>query len=372
VSIFDLPDIQLVDTDPDAIKNNIITVYEAISERKLYPGDPVRLFLLAVANEIIQLRVLINDTAKQNLLRYARGDMLDHIGAMVETTRLQASPALTTIRFTMSAPLGDTIIIPAGTRVSPGGEVFFATSAVAEVPPGTLYVDVSAECLTPGTTGNGFLPGQISNLVDPIPFVASAVNTTESAGGSETESDDAFRERIYTSPERFSVAGPRGAYEYWARSANSGIIDVKVNSPAPVEVEVYVLMQGGELPTSDVLEQVADVVNDERIRPLTDKVTVKAPNVSSYDVELTYYIATQNAASAATIQEAVNQAVTDYVLWQKSKIGRDINPSELVRRIMQAGARRVAITSPSYTAISNTDIAVAGNIEVIYGGLEDD
>jgi phage-related baseplate assembly protein len=372
MSLNDLPDIQLVDTDPETIRNNIITTYEAISGRKLYPGDPVRLFLSAIAGLIVQQRVLINDAAKQNLLRYARGKMLDHLGARVETPRLPASAARTTIRFTLSTPRIEAVAIPAGTRVSPGGNIFFATTDVAEIAPGEVSVDVAAECTESGTAGNGFLPGQINLLVDSIPFVASVVNTTESSGGADREDDDAYRERIYTAPERFSVAGPRGAYEYWARTANAGIGDVHVHSPAPSEVEIRVLMADGELPSSDVLQQVADVLRDDRVRPLTDRVTVLAPGVQTYAVDLTYWIDTANAPSATTIQTAVDQAVAEYVLWQKSRIGRNVNPSELIRRVMQAGARRVAVTSPTYTVIDDTDIAVAENVNVVYGGLESD
>jgi len=67
----------------------------------------------------------------------------------------------------------------------------------------------------------------------------------------------------------------------------------------------------------------------------------------------------------------VNNAVSEYVVWQKSKIGRSINPSELVRKVMQAGAKRVEVTSPVYTDLNDTQVAVEGSISVTYGGLED-
>ncbi|WP_020616158.1 baseplate assembly protein [Paenibacillus daejeonensis] len=371
-NLFNLPEIQFVGTDPEEIRNQIITVYEAVSGRRLFPGDPVRLFLMAMANVIIQQRVLINDSAKQNLLRYARGPMLDHLGALVETERLPEGAARTTMQFDLSAPLLQTAIIPQGTRTSPGGELYFATMEPVEIPPGILSIQVTSICLEAGEIGNGYVPGQINILVDPLPYVASVANVTESAGGTDVEADDPYRERIYTSPERFSVAGPRGAYEYWARTASTGIADVLVYSPAPVEVEIRVLMSGGELPTPDILSAVDEVVNDQRIRPLTDKVTVLAPDEITYEINLTYWIAEGNATSSVAIQAAVNQAITDYVLWQKSRIGRDINPSELSRRVMNAGALRVEIASPVFTAVDETDVAIAGGITVTYGGLQDD
>lgn len=368
----DLPDIQFVDTDVNKTVQKMITTYEAISGRKLYPADPVRLFLLSIAQIIVQQRVALNQSAKQNLLRYAVGDYLDHLGALVETERLGASPAMTTVRFYLSVPLAETVLIPAGTRVSPGNELFFATATVGEIKPGALHVDLAVSCLTPGAAGNGFIPGQVNTLVDPLPWIDRVENITESSGGTDREDDDRYRERIYTSPERFSVAGPTGAYEYWARTANKDISDVLVWSPAPVEVEIRVLMQGGELPTSEVLEAVGNTLSSDRVRPLTDKVTVLAPDVVSYDIDMTYWIDSRNAADAVNIQAKVQQAVETYISWQKARIGRDIIPSELIRLVMNAGARRVAVTSPAHTVVSKTQVAVAGKSTVTYGGLEDD
>ena len=68
----------------------------------------------------------------------------------------------------------------------------------------------------------------------------------------------------------------------------------------------------------------------------------------------------------------VAAAVDDYILWQKSKIGRDINPSELTRRMVNAGAKRVAITHPAFAAAGQYEVAVCGTRSVTYGGLEDD
>ncbi|MCY7485821.1 baseplate J/gp47 family protein [Paenibacillus alvei] len=372
MALNDLPDIQFVEVDVSKTVQNMIITYEAITNRKLYPADPVRLFLLSIAQIIVQQRAVINQTAKQNLLRYAQDDYLDHLGAMVETERLAAAPAMTTVRFHLSVPLSEAVLIPSGTRVSPGNETFFATTTVGEIRPGTLYIDLSCSCLTPGQGGNGYIPGQLNTLVDPLPWVERVENITESSGGTDREGDDRYRERIYTSPERFSVAGPTGAYQYWARSANKDILDVLVWSPAPVEVEIRVLMRDGELPSSDILQAVHSACNSDRVRPLTDKVTVLAPDVVNYDIDLTYWIDSRNATDAANIQNRVQLAVETYIQWQKARIGRDVNPSELIRLIMNAGARRVSVTSPAYTVVEKTQVAIAGIPKVKYGGIEDD
>ncbi|WP_233147075.1 baseplate J/gp47 family protein [Paenibacillus selenitireducens] len=306
-------------------------------------------------------------------LKYAFGNFLDHIGARSETNRLAASPAQTTVKFTLSAPRPSAITIPVGTRITgSGSQLFFITKGVAEILPGSLTVDVPCECVQAGTVGNGFLPGQLDTLVDLIPFVATVQNITSSAGGAERESDDSYRERIRTAPEGFSTAGPEGAYQHWAKTASPAIVDVGVSSPSDAVVQVVPLLAGGAPPSQDILDAVAGALNDRRIRPLTDKVVVKAPTMKSFSIEFTYWISRERAAEATAIQAAVIQAVNDYMLWQKSKLGRDINPSELIRRVMVAGASRVNVVKPIFTEVNTSEIATASAPNVTYGGMADD
>lgn len=58
------------------------------------------------------------------------------------------------------------------------------------------------------------------------------------------------------------------------------------------------------------------------------------------------------------------------VEWQKEKLGRDINPSQLMKNIIEAGAKRAEITEPVFTKVENTEVAVADQISVAMGGIE--
>jgi phage-related baseplate assembly protein len=370
MSLFSLPDIKFVETSPDTIRDAIIAGYEAIANKKLYPGDPVRLFLLSVTNIIVQQRVLINATAKQNLLRYTSGDFLDHLGARVETPRIIAQAAKVIIRFTLSAPQAVVVNIGAGTKISPDGILNFSALQAAVIQPGDLFADVLCQCLVTGEAGNGFTPGQINILVDPIAYVSNISNTTTSSGGAEIEDDDHYRQRIYEAPESFSVAGPEGAYVFWAKSVDLRIIDVKVYSPSDGVVKIVPLMDGGLLPDGTVLAAVLAACNDKRIRPLTDHVQTAAPVQVAYTISGTYWIAEEDAANATNIQEAVNVAIVEYKLWQKSKLGRDINPSELTKRILNAGAKRTTITTPIFTTVSATQVASDNAGTMTYGGID--
>lgn len=374
VEFIDLPDIQYVPDDAAAILQNIITTYEGLTDQTLQPADPRRLFLSSLAAIIVQQRVLINQTARINLLRYATGSLLDHMGAPV-AVRLEASAALVTQRFTLSIPLTSAFPIPVGTRIGPqggDGSIYFETTEYMEIPAGVTSGTVTAQCSIAGTAGNGFLIGQINTLLDPLPFVQATANTTESSGGAAAESDNDFRERIRKSPESYSTAGSKGAYEYWAKTATAAIMDVYAFSPAADHVTIVPLLAGGEIPGSDVLQAVADTLEDRGVRPLTDLVTVTAPTPVTYNTQLTYYISRSRGAEVLTIQAAVTAAVSAYQLWQRSKLGRHINPSELIARVMAAGALRVAVTSPVYSAIQVTEVAKPDSTIVTYGGLTDD
>ncbi len=375
-----LPDIDFVTTDVETLLASMIAEYEQAyyqqtgESKTLQPGDPVRIWIYSQALRILQAYQLIDYSAKQNLLKYSAGDYLDNLGARYGSkgTRLPAAKAVATIRYTLSTVQAETVTIPAGNRSSPGDNIFFTTLVVAQITAGQTYVDVAAESMEAGAAGNGYTAGQINILVDPIPYVASVANTDTSQGGSDVEEDAEYRERLFLLPESFSVAGPSGAYKYFCTQYSSAIQDVKVTSPNPGEVQVFFILTGGELPDSTLIAEVLSYLSDKTRRPLTDQVTVQAPTTVSYDINLTYYIRQADSAYVTTIQAAVNAAVTDFVAWQKSKIGRDINPSELISRIIQAGAKRVAITSPVYTDILDTQLAVADTVTVTYGGLENE
>lgn len=365
-----LPDVVFVDASAEKVEQEIIKGYEAAAGRTLAKGDPVRLFLLTVANEIALLKNAINYTGKQNLLRYAEGGNLDHLGALVGVNRTPATAATTTMQVTLSTALGINVLVPEGTRFTAGDNVFFALDDPLIITAGNTTGTGRATCQEVGIVGNDYTPGTINTLVDPVPYVTEVENITISEGGAAVEEDEKFREDIQAAPETFTTAGPDAAYEYRAKRAATAITDVAVWSPLPGVVEVRPLMQGGELPGDEILEIVSEALNDRTVRPLTDKVNVLKPTVINYNISLTYYINKDDKNQAAEITAAVYAAVDDYIVWQKSKLGRDIIPDELTRRIMEAGAKRVVISSPVFTEVELTQVALAEIIAINLGGLE--
>lgn len=151
------------------------------------------------------------------------------------------------------------------------------------------------------------------------------------------------------------------------------IRDVKVTSPSDGVVDIRFLMDDGSIPDAAVIAAVQEHVQQRGKRPLTDHVQVKAPDIEQYEVDVKYYINSSERASASAIQRQVEDAIKDYILWQETKIGRDINPDELVARIKNAGAKRAVVTAPVFRAIGeNAKAQISGEPNIVYGGLEVD
>ena len=367
-----LSDITFAEKDPDTLTQEIIALYESASGRSLARADPVRLFLDAIILAIVQQRTIIDHAAKMNLLTYAEGQYLDHIGALLGVYRLDAAHAVCTVRFTLGHYYSYNVVIPEGTRLAVSN-LTFATTSQLVIPAGTLYGDCEAQCTTAGTIGNGFVAGQVNKLVDVLAFDIKAANLTETNGGTDIESDEAFRERIQIAPESFSVAGPKKAYEYFARSANPDIIGVAVAGPPdtqPGHVNIYPLMTGGALPSDEVLSEVLEACNAQDIRPDTDYVHVLKPVQVNYDLDVTFWVDESQSSGAGLIRDNCIAAIDGWVTWQRSALGRDVNPSELVHRVVAAGAKRCEVSSPSFTVLKDWEVAVCGNKQVVYGGLE--
>jgi len=364
--------IKFVITDPLYYEAELIKAYERLTGRVLQPADPERLIINLIAYAMTITAINIDESARQNLLAYAEKDKLDALAEFYGISRLPAQPAMTTLRFSLSQPQNFPVIIPQGTRATADNKVIFATATQAVIPEGESFVDVKGVATEPGQIGNGYQIGQINSLVDPVPYVAAVTNISISMYGADMESDERFRERLRLSLERFSTAGPKFAYVFHTKSVHQDIEDVEVFSPQPGVVKIVCILKDGALPDSTMLETISSKVSSEKVRPLTDMVIVSAPQVITYDISMTYYIHKKDEAIRSHIQSSVEKALQDFILWTKTKIGRDILPEELIKRVKDAGAYRVVLTEPAYRRIEIDQVGHNQNVSINYGGIVED
>ncbi|HDP8137824.1 TPA: baseplate J/gp47 family protein, partial [Escherichia coli] len=100
------------------------------------------------------------------------------------------------------------------------------------------------------------------------------------------ESDTSLRLRAQSAWDGLSVAGPSGAYEYFARSASGLVRDARAISPSPATVTVSILSADGDGTAGEaLLNTVRTALNAENVRPVADRLTVQSATIVNWVME---------------------------------------------------------------------------------------
>ncbi|HBY5591244.1 MAG: baseplate J/gp47 family protein [Raoultella planticola] len=186
--------------------------------------------------------------------------------------------------------------------------------------------------------------------------ITEATDTTDAV----KESDEALRLRAQAAFEGMSVAGPSAAYEYFARSVSGKVADAKASSPAPAEVVVAVLSTEGDGTASpELLAAVAEAVNDEDVRPIGDRVTVRSAEIVDYEIDVTLYL--YPGPESEPIINAADASLQRLLKQNDKKISRDVARSAISAAVHVQGVQRVEVNSPPVD-IKISDIQAARNI----------
>lgn len=362
-------DLKFIDNDVLKLETTLKKGYEEIMGVTVKKGDPINDFISWITYIFSIANNNINYTGRMNLLRYAKGIYLEALGEIVGVNRNLSKGAKVTIKYTFSKIFDRVITIPAKHKVA-SGNLFFELDNDIELQIGKREVIGEVTCLTEGTIGNNIAKGDINTIVDDVPYLLSVENINISAGGADEETDDSLRDRIRLKPTSFSTAGPVAAYKYYTLTAHQDIIDAHIYTPTPGTVKVIPLLKNGIIPEAEVLNLVSKILSADDIRPFTDKVEVIAPVAQNYSISFKWWLNKEDDVTIVT--SMINKAVEEYKKWQKEKLGRDINPNKLIQLLVQAGAKRVEIISPTFTKIEKTHIAQEISTNISYQGVEDE
>ncbi|MGD8162474.1 baseplate assembly protein [Pantoea sp. FN0307] len=184
------------------------------------------------------------------------------------------------------------------------------------------------------------------------------------------ESNDDFRLRVASAFEGLSVAGPTGAYEYHAKSADGRVADASAISPSPACVTVTVLSResNGEAP-ADLLAVVDAALNDEDVRPVADRVTVQSASIVNYAVEAVLYL--YPGPEAEPVRAAAEKKLAAFVSAQ-ARLGRDIRKSALYAALHVEGVQRVELAQPAADVVlDKTQAAYCTGYSIKVGGSDE-
>lgn len=184
------------------------------------------------------------------------------------------------------------------------------------------------------------------------------------------ESNEDFRVRIAAAFEGLSVAGPTGAYEYHAKSADGRVADASAISPSPACVTITVLSREntGEA-SADLLAVVEAALNDEDVRPVADRITVQSAQIVDYQIEAELYL--YPGPEAEPIRAAAETKLAAFVSAQ-SRLGRDIRKSALYAALHVEGVQRVELLKPvADVVLDKTQAAYCSAHSITVGGSDE-
>lgn len=184
------------------------------------------------------------------------------------------------------------------------------------------------------------------------------------------EDDDAFRRRFIMAGEGFSVAGPAGAYEFHALSADGAVKDASATSPTPGQVAVAVLSHEGDgAASADLVAKVAAAVSADTVRPLTDWVTVQSAVIKTYAIRAKVWtFAGPDPAVVVQKSGAAGQAFAG----ANHLLGRDANLSSIYAALTVPGVQRIELLEPLANIVCGpTEAAYCTGVIVEHGGLDE-
>ncbi|SDG60815.1 Phage-related baseplate assembly protein [Onishia taeanensis] len=182
------------------------------------------------------------------------------------------------------------------------------------------------------------------------------------------EQDSDLRMRGPEAFEGLSVAGPTGAYEFYARSADGRVADVSALSPEPCDALITVLSRLGNGEASqDLLDIVYDALTPEDIRPVCDRVTVQSAAITDYAIQAVLHLDKGYGPERELILESALARAEKYRT-EKRKLGRSIYTDAIKSALHVEGVEHVDLISPvEHILFDRTQAGHCTGIDVTLG-----
>lgn len=191
-------------------------------------------------------------------------------------------------------------------------------------------------------------------------------NTTRPVTPAVMEEDDDFRYRIGLAPDAWSTAGPEGAYEYYALTADANVSSVRVYSyPVvnPGSVLIIVLTRDD----STLAAAVKNVYNQfqrKDITPMTDNVSVRGAIAVPFDIAADLHIG--QGPDPVLVKSAAQTALNKYLV-KRRRINKRVAITGIGGSLNVASVDYVELGGPaadivpdifSYAEVSSTSLNI--------------
>lgn len=343
----------------DEIYQELLADY---SDRAGYtPSDSCDLAirLYAAAAQLQALNIQADWVLDQSFPQTAQGEFLEYHAAMRGLTRTGAAKATGMLRFSVSSAAAADLTVESGTVCMTEDEVKFATTENALLCAGDLSVDVSAEALQAGASGN--VAANMVNFMTSCPIgITACTNPSAFSGGCDAEDDETLRARILESYRRLPNGANAAYYEKTAMSHN-GVAAAKAIGRARGigTVDVYITSAGG-VPGTELLNEVQSDLEEKR----EIAVDVKTVAPTEQSVNLSVELSVTDGKEFSEVKAAVEQAITGY--FSGKLLGKSVLLAELGHQIYAAdGVTNYHILEPAEDlAGDNTVLPVLGTLTI--------
>ncbi|HBQ6530022.1 TPA: baseplate J/gp47 family protein, partial [Klebsiella pneumoniae] len=116
--------------------------------------------------------------------------------------------------------------------------------------------------------------------------------------------------------------------------------------------------EGDGTASPELLAAVAEAVNDEEVRPLGDRVTVRSAEIVDYEIDATLYL--YPGPESEPIINAADASLQKFLKQNDKKISRDVARSAISAALHVQGVQRVVLNAPP-DDIRISDIQAARN-----------
>lgn len=328
------------------------------------PGEEsdVMIRLRTLAAEIVKERAYAEYILRQMFPSTATGEYLDLHAAQRGLTRRPATKTTGMVTFFPADEIHGSIRIPAGTVLCAHTNMCrFVTDSDVTLEEGEDRVRARVTAAEAGARYN-VRGGTVTMMVTPIAGISHVSNGAPFSGGTDTESDDALRERIRDSYAHISNGANASYYKRLAMSV-SGVVSASVVGcgRGAGTVDVYVVGEDGMSLSSDQMAEVQALLTEGREL----NVDVLACDPEAIEVSLYIRLRTMPGYDFDAVAQEVRQAVISFI--DNLGIGRDVKLSEIgevIYHIKGVADYRFSEEYGGDCPIADSQIASADNIVV--------
>lgn len=340
----------------EASLNQMLRSFETKGKCVVESGSDISIKFMVIAEEIAALHDRLAFYERQIFPHTADGEYLIKHGEAKGIFKKTSSKSTGTVTFKSKAPATSAIIIPAGTLLTSSKvpDATYQTTSEAVLAAKALSVIVPVESIKSGKE-TVIASGFVDILITPISGISEVINITKISGGSDSEPDELYKNRVIESYSKISNGANLNYYEQLAKTIDDVWYAKAIYKSSPInQIDIYVENYTRTISDSLIAEVQAKITSS---REIGMNVTVIRPTKKEIHPQLT--IKVDNLANAPQYIMKADQAVAEYI--STLSIGEDVSQAKIGARVLSiSGILDVIVTSPTASiAIADSEIAEA-------------